>query len=92
MCISCLSGYLDSMGFVGHPVPCAVHVHTHSPLTRIVVACQCITVCEQGVPLRVELGPRDLEKNQVSVVRRDTGEKMFFAIDTAVNRLKVRER
>ncbi|MFX1253042.1 MAG: proline--tRNA ligase [Promethearchaeota archaeon] len=29
----------------------------------------------KGVPLRIELGPRDLEKEQVVVVRRDTGEK-----------------
>lgn len=30
-----------------------------------------------GVPLRVELGPKDLEKKQVVVVRRDTGKKEF---------------
>ncbi|CAF1858711.1 unnamed protein product [Brassica napus] len=30
----------------------------------------------KGVPLRIELGPRDLEKNQVRMVRRDTGAKM----------------
>ncbi len=29
----------------------------------------------KGVPLRVEIGPRDLENDQVVVVRRDTGEK-----------------
>ena len=29
----------------------------------------------KGIPLRIELGPRDLEKKQVVVVRRDTGEK-----------------
>ncbi len=29
----------------------------------------------RGVPLRVELGPRDLEKESVTLVRRDTGEK-----------------
>ncbi|NLF95507.1 MAG: proline--tRNA ligase [Candidatus Riflebacteria bacterium] len=31
-----------------------------------------------GVPLRVEIGQKDLEKNQVCLVRRDTGEKMFI--------------
>lgn len=31
----------------------------------------------KGVPLRLELGPKDLEKNQVVLVRRDTGEKLF---------------
>lgn len=30
-----------------------------------------------GVPLRIELGPKDLEKQHVVVVRRDTGEKAF---------------
>lgn len=29
----------------------------------------------RGVPLRLELGPRDVEKKQVVLVRRDTGEK-----------------
>jgi prolyl-tRNA synthetase len=29
----------------------------------------------RGVPIRLELGPRDLEADQVTVVRRDTGEK-----------------
>jgi prolyl-tRNA synthetase len=30
----------------------------------------------KGVPLRVEIGPRDLAEGRVTVVRRDTGEKM----------------
>ncbi|MDX1815981.1 MAG: proline--tRNA ligase, partial [Thermodesulfobacteriota bacterium] len=29
----------------------------------------------RGVPLRVEIGPRDVEKGQVVLVRRDTGDK-----------------
>lgn len=29
----------------------------------------------RGVPLRIELGPRELKKQEVTVVRRDTGEK-----------------
>lgn len=29
----------------------------------------------KGVPLRIEIGPNDLEKKQVTTVRRDTGEK-----------------
>lgn len=29
----------------------------------------------KGVPLRVELGPKDIENNQCVVVRRDNGEK-----------------
>ncbi len=31
----------------------------------------------RGVPLRIEIGPKDLEKNQVVFARRDTGEKSF---------------
>jgi prolyl-tRNA synthetase len=31
----------------------------------------------RGVPVRVELGPRDIEKGQAVLVRRDTGEKEF---------------
>jgi prolyl-tRNA synthetase len=35
----------------------------------------------KGVPLRVELGPKDLENNSVVVVRRDTGEKETVAVE-----------
>jgi prolyl-tRNA synthetase len=31
----------------------------------------------RGVPVRVELGPKDIEKGQAVLVRRDTGEKEF---------------
>jgi prolyl-tRNA synthetase len=31
----------------------------------------------QGVPLRIELGPKDLAKGQAVMARRDTGEKAF---------------
>jgi len=31
----------------------------------------------KGVPLRMEIGPKDLEKGHVVLVRRDTGEKIF---------------
>ena len=31
----------------------------------------------KGVPIRVEIGPKDLEKNQAVCVRRDTGEKII---------------
>jgi prolyl-tRNA synthetase len=31
----------------------------------------------RGVPVRVELGPKDIEKGQAVAVRRDTGEKEF---------------
>jgi len=36
---------------------------------------------KRGVPLRVEVGPRDIENNQVFVGRRDTGESQSFGRD-----------
>ncbi len=41
---------------------------------------------KKGVPIRLEIGPKDLEQNSVVLVRRDTGEKESCSID------KVRER
>ena len=35
----------------------------------------------KGVPLRIEIGPRDIENNQVLVMRRDTLEKVTLSID-----------
>lgn len=34
----------------------------------------------KGVPLRIEIGPKDIEKNSVVLVRRDSGEKNIIAI------------
>ncbi len=35
----------------------------------------------RGIPLRIELGPRDLAQNQCVVVRRDTREKIMVCLD-----------
>ncbi len=35
----------------------------------------------KGVPLRIEIGPKDLEKGQITLVRRDTGEKKAVKSD-----------
>ena len=35
----------------------------------------------KGVPLRLEIGPKDLEKNQCVLVRRVTREKVFVSLD-----------
>ena len=35
----------------------------------------------KGVPLRLELGPKDMEKNQCVLARRDSGEKTFVSLD-----------
>ena len=34
----------------------------------------------KGIPLRLELGPKDIEKNQCVLVRRDSGEKSFVSL------------
>ncbi len=35
----------------------------------------------KGVPLRLEIGPKDIEKNQCVLVRRDNREKQFVSLD-----------
>ena len=35
----------------------------------------------KGVPVRLEIGPKDIEKNQCVLVRRDTREKLFVSLD-----------
>src|ERR687897_2068008 len=42
----------------------------------------------RGVPVRVELGPRDIEKGQAVLVRRDTGEKEFIGRKALSDRLR----
>ena len=42
----------------------------------------------RGVPLRVELGPRDLAKRAVTVVRRDTGERKELPREGLPDRLR----
>jgi len=41
----------------------------------------------QGIPLRMEIGPKDLEKNQVVLVRRDTREKMYTSSENLRNKI-----
>jgi prolyl-tRNA synthetase len=41
----------------------------------------------KGIPLRIELGPKDLENKQVVVVRRDTGEKETVKFDLVKDRV-----
>jgi prolyl-tRNA synthetase len=42
---------------------------------------------QRGVPVRVEIGPKDLDKDQVVLVRRDTGAKEFVPREAAVARI-----
>jgi len=38
-----------------------------------------------GIPLRIEVGPRDLENNEVTVVRRDNLEKQVVKLNDIIN-------
>lgn len=42
---------------------------------------------KKGVPLRVEVGPRDLAKNQIVVAQRDGGDKLFIAPEDFLNQV-----
>lgn len=40
---------------------------------------------QKGVPLRIEIGPKDIENNQVTIVRRDTKSKQSYIKDNIVD-------
>ncbi len=42
----------------------------------------------RGIPVRIELGPKDIEANQCVIVRRDTREKIVVSLDEVESRLK----
>lgn len=42
----------------------------------------------KGVPLRIEIGPKDIENNQAVLVRRDTREKKIISLDNLENEVK----
>jgi prolyl-tRNA synthetase len=41
----------------------------------------------KGVPVRIALGPKDLEKNHAEVARRDTLQKEFYSLDDIASRI-----
>jgi bifunctional glutamyl/prolyl-tRNA synthetase len=41
----------------------------------------------KGVPIRIELGPKDLKSNQMVAVRRDTGEKLTIKREDVVKKV-----
>ena len=43
----------------------------------------------KGVPLRLEIGPKDIEKNQCVIVRRDNREKTFVPLDELESQIPV---
>ena len=42
----------------------------------------------RGIPTRIELGPKDIEKNQAVIVRRDTREKIVVSLDNLADELE----
>lgn len=42
----------------------------------------------KGVPIRIELGPKDLQKNQLIAVRRDQGTKISIPLNGAANQIE----
>ena len=43
----------------------------------------------RGIPLRIEIGPRDLENNKCIIVRRDTLEKIEVELDSIKNEIDI---
>ncbi len=43
----------------------------------------------KGVPLRIEIGPRDIAENKCVIVRRDNREKSFVSIDNLVEEVNL---
>jgi prolyl-tRNA synthetase, family I len=41
-----------------------------------------------GIPVRIEIGPRDIENNEAVIVRRDTREKITVSLDEIDTKLK----
>jgi prolyl-tRNA synthetase len=42
----------------------------------------------KGIPLRIEIGPRDVEEDQITIVRRDNAQKMTVSNDAAVSEVQ----
>ena len=42
----------------------------------------------KGVPLRIEIGPRDIKNNQIVMARRDNGEKNNISIDESFDEIE----
>ncbi|MCX6706845.1 MAG: His/Gly/Thr/Pro-type tRNA ligase C-terminal domain-containing protein, partial [Candidatus Woesearchaeota archaeon] len=42
----------------------------------------------KGIPLRIEIGPKDIEKGQAVIARRDTGKKDFVKLSELKEKVK----
>jgi prolyl-tRNA synthetase len=43
---------------------------------------------QKGVPIRIEIGPRDVENKQITIVRRDTGNKLSISTEDSKKTVK----
>ncbi len=43
----------------------------------------------KGIPTRIEIGPKEIEKGEIIVVRRDTREKIYVGIDEITTKLSI---
>ncbi len=43
----------------------------------------------QGIPIRIEIGPKDIEENQVTIVRRDDRSKINVSIDKLESQVSI---
>jgi prolyl-tRNA synthetase len=43
----------------------------------------------KGVPLRIEIGPRDIAKGEITLVRRDTSERYSVSFDEAIDQIRL---
>ncbi|MHA1339287.1 MAG: proline--tRNA ligase [Promethearchaeota archaeon] len=43
---------------------------------------------QKGVPVRIEIGPKDIENNSMLIVRRDTGEKQSISLNSKSKYIK----
>ncbi len=59
----------------------AAGVRTKMDITDNSIGWKCAEYEMRGVPVRVEIGPKDMEKGQCCLVRRDTGDKTFVALE-----------
>ncbi len=60
---------------------CAAGFRAKIDLSDNSLGWKCAQYEMKGVPLRVEMGPRDLQNGQCVLVRRDNGEKTVIALD-----------
>ena len=66
----------------------AIDVRTKLDASAQSMGWKCAEYEMRGVPLRIEIGPRDLENGQCCIVRRANGEKTFDALDTLERAVK----